>query len=86
VAATASTHEARGRVRLNLASVHGGHLSLAQFEAYVKSGDIHCYIYSGSGTGGTPGGASTAITTWVAAHYRAQAIGGETVYDLNKAV
>ena len=35
----------------------GGHLSLAQFEAYVKAGDIHYYIASGGGGfGGAPGG------------------------------
>ncbi len=33
----------------------GGNLSLAQFEAYVKAGDIHYYIASGGGAGG-PGG------------------------------
>jgi 4-amino-4-deoxy-L-arabinose transferase-like glycosyltransferase len=34
----------------------GGNLSLAQFEAYVKAGDIHYYIAS---TGGMGGGAPT---------------------------
>ncbi len=101
----------------------GGNLSLAQFEAYVKAGDIHYYIVSGGtgggtgntsltepvsapaatgksgrppgggmpggqrGTGGGPGGASTssAITSWVKAHYRAETIGGRTVYDLTHA-
>jgi hypothetical protein len=35
-----------------------------------------------------PGGASStsAITTWVKAHYKAQTVGGQTVYDLTKAV
>jgi 4-amino-4-deoxy-L-arabinose transferase-like glycosyltransferase len=71
-------------------SGQGGNLSLAQFEAYVKAGDIHYYIASGSGGGfaGGPGGGSStsAITTWVKSHYRAQTIGGETVYDLSQAV
>ena len=109
----------------------GGHLSLAQFEQYVKAGDIHYYIASGGGTaraaasvalsrarhaggggfrGGAPtGGASTsskgivsslfdgnagsapgdgystsAITTWVEAHFHKQTIGGETVYNLTE--
>ncbi len=101
----------------------GGNLTLAQFEAYVKAGDIHLYIAStgGGGAGGTPGGSpartgglpghgsrggppgsltrarggafaggpgggqsSSAITTWVKAHYRAVTIGGQTVYDLTQ--
>jgi 4-amino-4-deoxy-L-arabinose transferase-like glycosyltransferase len=42
----------------------------------------------GSGTGGGPGGASnssSAITSWVKAHYKAVTIGGQTVYDLTQA-
>ena len=70
----------------------GGNLSLAQFEAYVKAGDIHYYIASGGGggfggAGGGPGGSSTsAITSWVKSHYRAETIGGQTVYDLTQPV
>ena len=69
----------------------GGNLSLAQFEAYVKAGDIHYYVASGGGGGfgggaGGPGGGSStsAITSWVKAHYRAETIGGQTVYDLSQ--
>ncbi len=66
----------------------GGNLTLAQFEAYVKAGDIHYYIVAGGGTGmaGGPGGGSTisAITTWVKAHYRAETVGGQTVYNLTQ--
>jgi 4-amino-4-deoxy-L-arabinose transferase-like glycosyltransferase len=72
-------------------SGQGGNLSLAQFEAYVKAGDIHYYIASGGGGGGGfgaggPGGGSStsSITTWVKAHYRAETIGGQTVYDLTQ--
>jgi 4-amino-4-deoxy-L-arabinose transferase-like glycosyltransferase len=67
-------------------SGQGGNLSLAQFEAYVKAGDIHYYIASGGGVGGGPGGGSgsSAITSWVKAHFRAETIGGETVYDLSQ--
>jgi len=72
-------------------SGQGGNLSLAQFEAYVKAGDIHYYIASGGGGGfgggaGGPGGGSStsSITSWVKAHYRAETIGGETVYDLTQ--
>jgi 4-amino-4-deoxy-L-arabinose transferase-like glycosyltransferase len=66
----------------------GGNLSLAQFEAYAKAGNIHYYIASGAGGnfGGGPGdGSSTsAITNWIKAHYRAKTIGGQTVYDLTQ--
>jgi 4-amino-4-deoxy-L-arabinose transferase-like glycosyltransferase len=58
----------------------GGNLSLAAFEAYVAKGDIHYYI-SGSSGGGV-GNASSAIATWVKAHFTSTTIGGETVYDL----
>jgi 4-amino-4-deoxy-L-arabinose transferase-like glycosyltransferase len=37
----------------------GGHLSLAQFEKYVKAGEIHYYVVSG-GFGGALGGAGRA--------------------------
>jgi len=65
----------------------GGNISLATFEAYVASGDIHYFIASGTGGGGGPGGggsgnSDSAITTWVEAHFTAKTIGGQTVYDL----
>jgi 4-amino-4-deoxy-L-arabinose transferase-like glycosyltransferase len=46
----------------------GGNLSLAQFEKYVKAGDIHYYIASGAGGGfgagrAAGGGARTSSTT-----------------------
>jgi 4-amino-4-deoxy-L-arabinose transferase-like glycosyltransferase len=65
----------------------GGNLSLARFEAYVQAGDIHYFIVSGGGAGtGGPGGASTisAITSWVEAHYKAETVGGQTLYDLTQ--
>ncbi len=69
----------------------GGNLSLTQFEAYVRAGDIHYYIVSGAGArggplGGGPGGGSTtsAITSWVKAHYRSKTIGSQTLYDLTQ--
>jgi 4-amino-4-deoxy-L-arabinose transferase-like glycosyltransferase len=65
-------------------SGQGGNLSLAAFEAYVAKGEIHYYIAGGSGGGGALGGrgGSSSIATWVAAHYQAETIGGQTVYDL----
>ena len=62
-------------------SGEGGNLTLGQFEQYVAAGQIH--YYSASSGGGPGGGNSTsAITTWVKAHYKAVSIGGETFYDL----
>ena len=58
----------------------GGHLTLAAFEAYVARGEIHYYISGSSGGGGNS--ASSAITAWVEAHFKAETIGGQTVYDL----
>ncbi len=34
------------------------------------------------GFGGQGGSSSSAITTWVKAHYKSQTVGGETVYNL----
>ncbi len=63
-------------------SGQGGELTLAQFESYVTAGDIHYYIASGGGGPGAGAGSSSAITTWVKAHYKAVTIGGQTLYDL----
>jgi 4-amino-4-deoxy-L-arabinose transferase-like glycosyltransferase len=61
--------------------------TLAQFQKWVSEGKIHYFIGSGSLGGGFGGGSSstgtgTSIATWVAAHYTAKTIGGQTVYDL----
>jgi 4-amino-4-deoxy-L-arabinose transferase-like glycosyltransferase len=58
----------------------GGNLSLSAFKAYVAKGEIHYYIAGSSGGGG--GRSSSAITDWVASHFTAKTIGGQTVYDL----
>jgi 4-amino-4-deoxy-L-arabinose transferase-like glycosyltransferase len=62
----------------------GGNLSLSAFEAYVAKGDIHYYIASGNSGGGMPGAGRSgeSIASWVKVHFKAQTIGGETVYDL----
>jgi 4-amino-4-deoxy-L-arabinose transferase-like glycosyltransferase len=65
----------------------GGRLTLAAFKAYVAKGEIHYYIASAGGAGGGPGGgaggsSTSAITSWVQAHYTAETIGGQTVYNL----
>ena len=58
----------------------GGNLSLSAFKAYVAKGEIHYYIAGSSGGGG--GHSSSAIAEWVASHFTAKTIGGQTVYDL----
>lgn len=58
--------------------------TLAEFETWVKAGDITYYI-AGGGIGGGPGGQGggfSQITTWVEAHYKSTTIGGATVYLL----
>ena len=57
--------------------------TLAEFQQYVASGEIHYFIAGGQG-GGPGGGAGTAseITAWVEANFAATTIGGTTVYDL----
>jgi hypothetical protein len=64
--------------------------TLAQFESWVKDGDIHWYIASGDGFGGgLPGGAGNStssvadqITSWVESHYKSTTVGGTTIYNL----
>jgi hypothetical protein len=64
--------------------------SLAQFETYVRDGDIHYFIAGSGGFGsGGPGGATTSpagqITQWVESHYRAKTVDGTVLYDLTAA-
>ena len=54
--------------------------TLAQFEAWVRAGDITYYL-AGSG-GGAGGGSFSQITSWVEAHFKSTTIGGQTVYLL----
>jgi 4-amino-4-deoxy-L-arabinose transferase-like glycosyltransferase len=65
-------------------SGQGGNLSLSAFEGYVSKGEIHYFIASGAGGGGPGGNGSSdaAITSWVEAHFKAETVGGQTVYDL----
>jgi hypothetical protein len=71
--------------------------TLAQFQAYVESGQIHYFIagggFGGFGGGfgrggfGTGGAASTSsqISSWVEQHFTARTVGGVTIYDLTAA-
>jgi len=57
--------------------------TLAEFEAMVAKHEIHYYVGRGSNSfGGGPG--SSAIASWVAAHFTAKTVGGVTVYDLTQ--
>jgi 4-amino-4-deoxy-L-arabinose transferase-like glycosyltransferase len=61
--------------------------TLAQFEAYVKAGQIHYFIAGGGmgGGGGAGSGSASQITAWVTSHFKAITVGGATVYDLTSA-
>ena len=54
--------------------------TLAAFKAYVAAGQVRYFIAGGGMGGGGQG--NSAITTWVAANYKATTVGGQTVYDL----
>jgi hypothetical protein len=57
--------------------------TLAEFEALVAKHEIHYYVgQSSSSFGG--GSGSSAIASWVTAHFKSQTVGGVTVYDLTK--
>jgi 4-amino-4-deoxy-L-arabinose transferase-like glycosyltransferase len=64
--------------------------TLVEFEQLVAQGKIHYFLASGGGGGGFGGGlqaqgsGSSAIASWVAAHFTATTVGGVTVYDLTK--
>jgi hypothetical protein len=78
---------ASGRPVISIGGFNGGDPAptLAQFQAYVASGQVHYFIGSAAGGGGFGGGGrggDSAIQTWVAAHFTATTVGGATVYDL----
>ncbi|TNC24355.1 ArnT family glycosyltransferase [Amycolatopsis alkalitolerans] len=57
--------------------------TLAQFQAYVRSGKIHYFIGTGSSMRGTSGSDDAQqIADWVAQHFTATTVDGTTVYDL----
>jgi hypothetical protein len=57
-----------------------------QFEVFVRAGGVHYYIASGGGMAGGAAGNSTRgdIASWVQKHFRAEPVGGRTVYDLTQ--
>jgi 4-amino-4-deoxy-L-arabinose transferase-like glycosyltransferase len=57
--------------------------TLAVFEALVANHEVHYYVGQGSENFGG-GRGSSAIASWVAAHFKKETVGGETVYDLTQ--
>jgi hypothetical protein len=55
--------------------------TLAQFESLVAKHEIHYYVGRGSESFGG-GAGSNSIASWVAARFKAQTVGGTTVYNL----
>ncbi len=57
--------------------------TLAVFKQLVAKHEVHYYVGQGSQSFGG-GRGSSAIATWVAAHFKKLTVGGQTVYDLTK--
>jgi len=92
VAATVGTQEAApielatgGDAVLAIGGFNGTDPSptLAEFEALVAKGEIHYYLGENTETFGG-GTGSSAITSWVSAHFKSETVGGVTVYNLTQ--
>ncbi len=59
--------------------------TLAAFEELVAKHEVHYYVGQGSESFGG-GRGSSAIASWVAAHFKKETVGGETVYDLTQPI
>jgi 4-amino-4-deoxy-L-arabinose transferase-like glycosyltransferase len=57
--------------------------TLAQFEKYVADHDIHYFVGANSDSFGGGSGDAAQITSWVEAHFHAETVGGEAVYNLS---
>ena len=57
--------------------------TLAAFEELVAKHEVHYYVGQGSESFGG-GRGSSAIASWVAAHFKKETVGGQTVYDLTQ--
>jgi 4-amino-4-deoxy-L-arabinose transferase-like glycosyltransferase len=57
--------------------------TLAVFEELVAKHEIHYYVGQGSDSFGG-GRGSSSIASWVAAHFKKETVGGQTVYDLTQ--
>jgi 4-amino-4-deoxy-L-arabinose transferase-like glycosyltransferase len=58
--------------------------SLAEFKRLVADHEIHYFVGANAHSFGGGSGAAAQITTWVRTHFRAQTVGGTTVYDLTR--
>nr|WP_211268740.1 glycosyltransferase family 39 protein [Actinoplanes subtropicus] len=56
--------------------------TLAQFQTYVRDGEVRYYLANGAGGTRRSGNRGPSISTWVSTHYTATIIGNTTVYDL----
>jgi 4-amino-4-deoxy-L-arabinose transferase-like glycosyltransferase len=56
--------------------------TLAQFKKLVAEHKIHYFVGANAHSFGGGSGAASAISSWVAAHFTARTVGGETVYNL----
>ena len=56
--------------------------TLAQFKRLVSAGQIHYFVGANSSSFGGGTGSAAQITSWVAAHFTSETVGGVTVYDL----
>ena len=59
--------------------------TLAQFQEYVRSGQVSYFISGGRGGFGGGAGGSSSISSWVSENYPATTVDGVTVYDLRTA-
>ncbi len=57
--------------------------TLAQFKQDVANHEIHYFVGANSDSFGGGSGDAAQITAWVEAHFRAETVGGETVYNLS---
>ena len=57
--------------------------TLAVFKELVANHEVHYYVGQGSQSFGG-GQRSSAIASWVAAHFTKETVGGQTVYDLTQ--
>jgi 4-amino-4-deoxy-L-arabinose transferase-like glycosyltransferase len=56
--------------------------ALAEFERMVAAGQIHYFVGASQASFGGGSGPAAQITAWVRAHFTAETVGGQTVYDL----
>ena len=60
--------------------------TLAQFQEYVRTGQISYFISGRGGFGGGRGGDSSSISSWVSDNYKSSTVDGVTIYDLRAPV